>query len=72
MPFCWCVCWEPDSPTMLRPFEISSYGLAPSQAVHNVMRMAVLCKQNSDPAHAAKLHSALEECWKLYDAYALH
>lgn len=40
--------------------------------MHNVMRMAVLCKQNSDPAHAAKLHSALEECWKLYDAYALH
>ena len=27
------------------------------QAVHKVMRMAVLCKQNSDPTHAANLHA---------------
>ena len=27
------------------------------QAVHKVMRMAVLCKQNSDPVHASNLHA---------------
>jgi len=27
------------------------------QAVHKVMRMAVLCKQNSEPVHATNLHA---------------
>lgn len=30
--------------------------VACAQAVHTVMRMAVLCKQNADPEHATNLH----------------
>lgn len=41
-------------------------------AVHKVMRMAVLCKQNGDPVHATNLHAALEDCWNKYDSYANH
>ena len=30
------------------------------QAVHKVMRMAVLCKQNSEPVHATNLHAVID------------
>mmetsp|Transcript_32594 Transcript_32594/g.77848 ORF Transcript_32594/g.77848 Transcript_32594/m.77848 type:complete len:174 (-) Transcript_32594:187-708(-) len=41
-------------------------------SVHNVIRMAVMCKQNAEPLHATNLQAALEECWKKFDKYANH
>jgi hypothetical protein len=37
-----------------------------SQAVHTVMRMAVLCKQNADPEHATNLHKVKNCAPSLY------
>jgi len=45
---------------MLSLWLLVAYGMVScAQAVHKVMRMAVLCKQNGDPVHATNLHAVI-------------